>query len=91
MGFLNGGGRGLSDFLDIFAVGGGDFGDNGLSTIATRGLSGFEDVDFGVQGVLGISIIGLGVRCGTKSDWPVERNIPFRTGHGALLLLLDII
>lgn len=34
-------------------------------------------------GEVGISIIGLDERVGLKSDWPLERNIPLRTGHGA--------
>lgn len=39
----------------------------------------------GGGGDSGNSTIGLGVRFGTKSDWPVDRKIPFRTGHGAWL------
>lgn len=36
-------------------------------------------------GVSGISTTGLG-ECtvfGTYSEWPVDRKMPFRTGHGA--------
>lgn len=70
--------------LDVPGDGGGD---NGLSTILIKGLSGLlvlPGCGVGV-GVLGISTTGLGVLCGTKSDCPLDRNIPFRTGHGALL------
>lgn len=72
---------------------------NGLSTSVTRGLLvglltlnvipflwcvGLPAVGVcGGGGESGNSTIGLGVLVGTKSDWPVERNIPFRTGHGA--------
>lgn len=57
-------------------------GDKGLSTTETFGLKGF-DVIFPGCGVFGISTIGLGLRVGVKSECPDERNIPFRTGHGA--------
>lgn len=44
-------------------------GDNGLSTIQINGLNGFDVfLLFNGCGVFGISTIGLGVRCGTKSD-----------------------
>lgn len=75
----DGDGGGVSDSIIIG-------GENGLSTIGTlSGLMGFEIG--GDIGVFGSSTMGLGVRCGTKSDCPVDRKIPFLTGHGALLLL----
>lgn len=42
----------------------------------------------GGGGDRGNSTIGLGVRVGTKSDWPVDRKMPFRTGHGAWLHMI---
>lgn len=69
----------------IGLVGRGDCGgDNGLSTMLNNGLSGLLVLPGCGVGVLGNSTTGLGVLCGTKSDCPLDRNIPFRTGHGAL-------
>lgn len=72
---------------------------NGVSTRVTRGLVvglltlnvipflccvGLLAVGVcGGGGESGNSTIGLGVLVGTKSDCPVDRNMPFRTGHGA--------
>lgn len=57
-------------------------GDKGLSTTETFGLKGFDET-FPGCGVFGISTMGLGLRVGIKSECPVDRKIPFRTGHGA--------
>lgn len=74
----------------VVTVGGGE---RGFSTIVTRVYGGLKGlVDFTLNGLSGISTIGLGVLVGTKSDWPVDRKIPFLTGHGAeFALLFDII
>lgn len=63
----------------------GDVGVWGDSTIVTRGLVGDCGWEHSGGGDKGISTIGEGVLVlvGVKSDCPEERNIPFRTGHGA--------
>lgn len=78
----------------------------GLSTMVTRGLASglvtFRTIPFlccgggvgdgvcGGGGDKGNSTIGLGVLVGTKSDWPVDRKMPFRTGHGAWLHMISV-
>lgn len=58
--------------------GGGDSGER-LCEERLRGVA------TGGGGDSGISTMGLGERLGTKSDCPVERKMPLRTGQGAWL------
>jgi hypothetical protein len=63
----------------------------GLSTKEMRGVVGLKGLeDLTLIGLIGISTMGDGVRLGIKSDWPVDRKIPLRTGHGAELLFAII-
>lgn len=62
-----------------------------FSTIPFLCCGGGVTDDVGVcggGGERGNSTIGLGVLVGTKSDWPVDRKMPFRTGHGAWLHMI---
>ncbi len=79
--------KGLVGLIGVTVLGDSG-GDNGFSTTLINGLRGLLVLPGCGVGVLGISTTGLGVLCGTKSDCPLDRNIPFRTGHGALLDIL---
>lgn len=51
----------------------------------------FGDVVATGGGDSGISTMGLGERVGVKSDWPLERKMPLRTGQGAWLDIVSFI